>query len=429
MKKDALFRAVGKIDDALIEEFETQAQSGRKHWARYGALAACICLLAAGAFVWLSADRAPLPVTQPATEQTAQAAQPTTVLPSEQVQSGLTPIEALPQLSFAEGDGEMAADIIALPDGYFFRDLADEALASIWGMETLSWEGYDPAGLNLQTELIYEGSGRVWLAAISGKLGGSDFTLALSPERIPPTCIVYGGGTTCNFYGTGVTALRSGDHIEITFLRGEGESAVGARLEANGVTEEMEALLTRIVSQSLREDSVLQLDQLKTDDVPTWRRETLTESQARAEDGFGEYLPETLPAGFEFEAAYRELGEDRNWLSATWYNGYGDLSVTVDKCADLRGLVHADEIEKYDRDYYGTEKPDVPAEYWESWQSPTFYAEELTKEVIERRLCESDMGNFYTSFSVLYPDGTVVSVIAGAEESTLWQLLSFLLPN
>ena len=39
------------------------------------------------------------------------------------------------------------------------------------------------------------------------------------------------------------------------------------------------------------------------------------------------------------------------------------------------------------------------------------------------------MGNFYTSFSVLYPDGTVVSVNAGAEESTLWQLLSFLLPN
>ena len=429
MKKEELFRAVGKIDDALVEEFETKSPScGKRHWARYGALAACLCLLATGALLWLSKDRAPLPITQPATEQTAQAAQPTTILPSEQVQDALTPLESLPQLSYAEGDGEVAADI-ALPDGYFFRDLTDEALASIWGMETLSWEGYDPAALELQTELIYDGTGRVWRAVIIGALGESEFILTLSPERIPATCIVYGGGTTCEIYGTGVTALRSGDHIEITFLRGEGESAVGARLEANGVTEEMEALLTRIVSQSLREDSVLQLDQLKTDDVPTWRRETLTESQARAEDGFGEYLPETLPAGFEFEAAYRELGEDRNWLSATWYNGYGDLSVTVDKCADLRGLVHADEIEKYDRDYYGTEKPDVPDEYWESWQSPTFYAEELTKEVIERRLCESDMGNFYTSFSVLYPDGTVVSVNAGAEESTLWQLLSFLLPN
>ena len=428
MKKEELFRAVGKIDDALIEEFETKSPSAHKRWLRYGALAACVCLLAASAIVWLSKDRAALPVTQPATEQATQAVLPTTILPSEQGQPALTPAEALPQLSYAEGDGEVAADI-ALPDGYFFRDLTDEALASIWGMETLSWEGYDPAALELQTELIYDGTGRVWRAVIIGALGESEFILTLSPEQIPATCIVYGGGTTCEIYGTGVTAVRSGDHIEITFLRGEGETAVGARLEANGVNEEMEALLRRIVSQSLRKDGVLQLDQLKVEDVPAWRRETLTEPQARAEDGFGEYLPETLPAGFAFEAAYRELGEDRNWLSATWYNGYDSLSVTVDKCADPRGLVHADEIEKYDRDYYGTEKPDVPDEYWESWSSPTFYAEELTKEVIERRLSASDMGNLYTHFSVLYSDGTVVSVSVSAEESTLWQLLSFLLPN
>ena len=429
MKKEELFRAVGKIDDALVEEFETKSPScGKRHWARYGALAACFCLLAAGALLWLSKDRAALPIPQPTAEQTAQAAQPTTILPSEQAQDALTPLESLPQLSYAEGDGEVAADI-ALPDGYFFRDLTDEALASIWGMETLSWEGYDPAALELQTELIYDGTGRVWRAVIIGAIGKSEFILTLSPERIPATCIVYGGGMTCEIYGTGVTAVRSGDHIEITFLRGEGENAVGARLEANGVTEETEALLTRIVSQSLREDGVLQLDQLKVEDVPAWRRETLTEPQARAETGFGEYLPETLPADFAFEAAYRELGEDRNWLSATWYNGYANLSVTVDKCADLRGLVHADEIEKYDRDYYGTEKPDIPDEYWESWSSPTFYAEELTAEVIERRLSESDMGNLYAHFSVLYPDGTVVSVSVSAKESTLWQLLSFLLPN
>ena len=429
MKKEELFRAVGKIDDALIEEFETQSPSGRKHWARCGALAACVCLLAAGALVWLSKDRAALP----ATEQTAQTVQPTTILSSEQAQGALTPLAELPQLSYAEGGGEMAADNalpdIALPDGYFFRDLTDEALASIWGMETLSWEGYDPSALDLQTELIYDGTGRVWRAIINGTLGESNFTLTLSPERVPSTCIIYEGGTTCEFYGTDVTAIRFGSHIEITFLRGEGESAVGARLEANGVTEEIEALLTRIVSQSLREDGVLQLDQLKVEDVPAWRRETLTEAQTRAEEGFGEYLPETLPAGFEFEAAYRELGEDRNWLSAAWCKGYEDLSVTVDKCADLRGLVHADEIEKYDRDYYGAEKPDVPDEYWESWSSPTFYAEELTKEVIARRLSESDMGNLYTHFSVLYPDGTVVSVSVSAEETALWQLLSFLLPD
>ena len=427
MKRDSLFRAVGEVDDALIEDFENAAPQ-RRHWGRVGALAACVCVVAAGAIVWLSGGNAPLPVQDTPPQPTA-----TTALASaDETQPGLTPLSALPQLSYAEGGGEMAADIalpdIALPDGYFFRDLTDEALASIWGMETLSWEGYDPAALGLDGRLIYDGTGRVWRAIINGTLGESNFTLTLSPERVPSTCIIYEGGTTCEFYGTDVTALRFGSHIEITFLRGEGESAVGVRIEAYNATAETEEVLTRIVSQSLREDGILQLDQFKTDDVPAWRSEKLTEPQARAEEGFGEYLPDTLPAGYGFEAAYRELGEDRNWLSATWCRGYEDLSVTVDKCADLRALVHADEVEKYDRDYYGTDKPDVPDEYWESWSSPIFYAEELTKEVIARRVSESDMGNVYTHFGVLYPDGTVVNVTVSAPETELWQLLAFLLP-
>lgn len=427
MKRDSLFRAVGEVDDALIEDFENAAPQ-RRHWGRVGALAACVCVVAAGALVLFSGGNAPLPAQDTPPQPTA-----TTALASaDETQPGLTPLSALPQLSYAEGGGELAADIalpdIALPDGYFFRDLTDEALASIWGMETLSWEGYDPSALDLQTELIYDGTGRVWRAIINGTLGESNFTLTLSPERVPSTCIIYEGGTTCEIYGTGVTALRCGDHIEITFLRGEGESAVGVRIEAYNTTAETEDVLTRIVSQSLREDGILQLDQLKTDDVPAWRSEKLTEPQARAEEGFGEYLPDTLPAGYGFEAAYRELGEGRNWLSATWCKDYEDLSVTVDKCADLRALVHADEVEKYDRDYYGTDKPDVPDEYWESWSSPIFYAEELTKEVIARRVSESDMGNVYTYFGVLYPDGTVVNVTVSAPETELWQLLAFLLP-
>ena len=427
MKRDSLFRAVGEVDDALIEDFENAAPQ-RRHWGRVGALAACVCVVAAGAIVWLSGGNAPLPVQDTPPQPTA-----TTALASaDETQPGLTPLSALPQLSYAEGGGELAADIalpdIALPDGYFFRDLTDEALASIWGMETLSWEGYDPAALGLQAQLIYDGTGRVWRAIINGTLGESNFTLTLSPERVPSTCIIYEGGTTCEFYGTDVTALRFGSHIEITFLRGEGESAVGVRIEAYNTTAEMEDVLTRIMSQSLREDGILQLDQLNTDDVPAWRSEKLTEPQARAEEGFGEYLPDTLPAGYGFEAAYRELGEGRNWLSATWCRGYEDLSVTVDKCADLRALVHADEVEKYDRDYYGTDKPDVPDEYWDSWSHPIFYAEELTKEVIARRVSESDMGNVYTHFGVLYPDGTVVNVTVSAPETELWQLLAFLLP-
>lgn len=431
MKQEDLFRAVGGVDDALIEEFETEKPHDRK-WMRYGALAACVCLVAVGGLLWLRPNRAPAPVETPTVSAPSVSAEAPT--PTAPEHPAPTPIDTLPKLAYAEGGGELAADI-ALPDGYFYRPLTQEAMASIWGLKTLSWEGLLPSesyselgGISLEGELTYDGTGRVWLAAIRGTVADSKFLITLSPEQVPVTCIAYDGGdATCEIYGTPVTALRFGDHTEITFLRGEGESAVGMRLETNDPSEAVEELFTRIVSQSLRPDGVLQLDQLKTDEIPEWRSETLTEAQARAEAGFGEYLPETLPAGYAFEAAYRELGENRNYLSASWFYGYDNLSVTVYKDGDVRGLVHADEIEKYDEDYYGKEKPDVPEEYWESWQSPIFYAEELTMEVIQRRVSEVDMGNVYTHFGVLYPDGTVVHVSASADEETLPALLAFLM--
>lgn len=431
MKQEDLFRAVGGVDDALIEEFETKKPSGRK-WVRYGALAACVCLVAAGGLLWLRPNRKPTPVETPTVSApTVSVSTPTTSAPELPAP---TPPEALPQLRYAEGGGYLAADI-ALPDGYFFRPLTEEAMASIWGLKTLSWEGLLPSEvyselgvISLEGELIYDGTGRVWLATINGAVADSKFFITLSPEQVPVTCIVYDeGDSTCEIYGTPVTALRFGDHTEITFLRGEGESAVGVRLETNDTSEAVEELFTRIVSQSLRPDGVLQLDQLKTEEIPPWRSEILTEEQARAEAGFGEYLPETLPAGYAFEAAYRELGEDRNYLSASWCYGYDNLFVTVYKDGDVRGLVHADEIEKYDKDYYGEEKPDVPEEYWDSWSSPLFYAEELTMEVIQRRVSEVDMGNVYTHFGVLYPDGTVVRVSTAADEEELPTLLAFLM--
>ncbi len=428
MKQEDLFHAVGSVDDALIEEFETKTPKNRK-WLRYGALAACVCLVAAGGLLWLRPNREPTPVETPAASvstPSVSVSAPTTPVPEHPAPA---PLSALPRLGYAEGSGELGSDI-ALPDGYFYRPLTQDAMAGIWGMKALSWEGLMPSegGISLEGQLLYDGTGRVWLASIRGAIADSEFSITLSPEHVPITCIVYDGGdSTCEIHGTPVTALRFGDHTEITFLRGEGESAVGVRLEANNPSEAVEELFTRIVSQSLRPDGILQLDQLKTDEIPPWRSEILTEAQARAEAGFGEYLPETLPSGYAFEAAYRELGEDRNHLSATWCYGYDNLSVTVYKDGEVRGLVHADEIEKYDEDYYGEEKPDVPEEYWESWSDPTFYAEELTMEVIGRRVSEVDMGNVYTHFGVLYPDGTVVHVTASADAQTLPALLSFLL--
>ena len=96
MKRDSLFRAVGEVDDALIEDFENAAPQ-RRRWGRVGALAACVCVVAAGAIVWLSGGNAPLPVQDTPPQPTA-----TTALAcADETQPGLTPLSALPQLSYA----------------------------------------------------------------------------------------------------------------------------------------------------------------------------------------------------------------------------------------------------------------------------------------------------------------------------------------
>ena len=64
--------------------------------------------------------------------------------------------------------------------------------------------------------------------------------------------------------------------------------------------------------------------------IPAWRSEALTLAEARRE-GLGGWLPleETIPAGFDFDNAWVELGQGRDYLSAYWYKGYDYIDVTV----------------------------------------------------------------------------------------------------
>ena len=94
---------------------------------------------------------------------------------------------------------------------------------------------------------------------------------------------------------------------------------------------------------------------------------------------------------------------------------------------EVSTLVHANEPEKYACDYYGTEQPTVPDEYYQTWVDPVFCREELTMDLVESRLWQDDVGTSHANFGVLYSDGTVMrlNVSAGADE--LAAILDFLL--
>ncbi len=53
MKNDRLFKAIGDVDNALLERAESLSEDKKKKtfWAKWGSVAACICLVALGASV------------------------------------------------------------------------------------------------------------------------------------------------------------------------------------------------------------------------------------------------------------------------------------------------------------------------------------------------------------------------------------------
>lgn len=423
MKREELYCAFSGIADNLLLDYERRAHKKRSTLLRFVGMAACFALLLTGLLwwhPWKSAESNPESLKSP------------TVTPSGNVMTdvgtpskSLTPAEALPEIIYGDRLGNAVADI-GYPEGYFIRELSDAQLASIWGQDALSWEGFSPTenGCELSAKVIYNGNGVPWIVTLTlAPAEGGQIELELSPEGLPSACLVYDGGATCSVYGTDVTANAYGSRAFVSFLRGEGDQAVGVRMELNGDLATLKELAARIVSQSLRADGTLSLRQLDTSDIPAWRSDALNEQEAYADEEFGAYLPRDPVLSFRY--AYREVGEDRNWLTVVFGGSPSELSLTLERPQEISTLVHADEPEKYDRSYYSEAVPDA---YYQTWADPVFYHEEMSAELIESRLWQDDNGSSHANFGVLYPDGTIVRVNVSADKNELPALLAFLLP-
>lgn len=206
----------------------------------------------------------------------------------------------------------------------------------------------------------------------------------------------------------------------VSFVRGEGADAVGMRITMEGELPPLQELAARLVTQSLEPDGVLQLHQLETADIPVWRSEQLDEEAAYADERFGCYLPTAV--ALPFDRAHRELGEGRDWLTASWSADVQNLTVTVSHPSEIPTLVQADETARYDLHL----PEDGAAVDPDARNFPVFYREELTRDVLAARLWQGDFaGCSGASFGVLEPDGTLLEISVYAQDPLA--LLGFLL--
>ena len=294
-----------------------------------------------------------------------------------------------------------------------FTGAALPELASIWGQETL-WL------TDAENEVIYDGSGVPWIVRLTLQTADGTLTAELSPEHLPPACLAEPAEETCEVFGVPVAAAAGPSHAVVSFVRGEGADAVGMRITMEGELPPLQELAARLVTQSLEPGGVLQLHQLETADIPVWRSEQLDEEAAYADERFGCYLPTAV--ALPFDRAHRELGEGRDWLTASWSADVQNLTVTVSHPSEIPTLVHADETARYDLRL----PEDGAAVDPDARNFPVFYREELTRDVLAARLWQGDFaGCSGASFGVLEPDGTLLEISVYAQDPLA--LLGFLL--
>lgn len=239
----------------------------------------------------------------------------------------------VPTLAFTDrnNDPEPVASIM-LPKGHFELPIRDKSCLEVLGIESeLLLDSYTITG-----EFICAGDGAIWrvnILGVSVEDAEKTFTIALAEDKLPLECIVYEDGTENKINGTSVQADyfaydRDGDGkneyiSRTTFMNKD----IGIRLEVVGRAD------TRMEAERLTLD-ILQgtggrLSSVPPDEIPAWRSESLTLDKARAEEGFGTYIPAWVPEGFAFERAYREMGQNRDWLSTSWSSGYDYIDVMV----------------------------------------------------------------------------------------------------
>lgn len=406
---------------------------------RYGSMAAClalICLTGFGVWRWstphVGGDITVGDSLIPGEKDTYGPGETPPVLAGDEyvLSPEERPIDPAVTLANFEGGTELVARI-AMPEGWFEEKLTRAQMVALLGGEEendapwyLMWSGYDITG-----KAIYDGTGKLWRVVLEGVERADDknsFSMTVRPGALPEDCVVLNeepteinGVSVQGIKGQyGITDGAMGESSTLAFMAGE----IGVRFTASNRSAENAEYLASLVAncyaglpnaETLFSLSLEGLDPYEGE-IPEWRSEKLTLSEARAEEGLGQYIPDFIPSGFAFENAYRELGQGRDWLSASWYKGYGYISMTVQRPVGEVEVMDVENKTYYDERLYTIPYADsVPDEVmFGGFQNPVFRFVDLTLDVLEARLTyvtgeAGDADGYRGNFSVLYEDGLV----------------------
>lgn len=438
---------------------ELQPRPRRSHVRQAAALAACGAAACLALYVGLSPASAPNQVASdaivPGIQDTIGPGDSSGYLVPDSGQ-GTTNFFCMGGIDYVpwetEVDGSLRYDV---QEGSFGRTLTQEQLFDLFWPDgdgegipwTLFWDGY-----TLNADAIYDKEGSLLWVTVVGSKGDAHFSLQLSPDQLPPTCVAGPEPTYYDYFGTEIAAWTStGDwnddsESETKVTIQAVKDGIGVRFVNYGQTNqdgEDTALdfNSLFVNRTFAGEGIqLTLDHLRTTtDIPDWRAETFSSlEEARQETAFAPYLP-AAPAGYgEFEGTLSYQEGVRNTLFLRWSQGLADVTVRVslpEGGAPEEEPVNVSNPAAYDVRLYSIPWCDsVPEEYRNSVSSPTFRAQDMTREIIAARsLSYQDAGDIdgpRIDFTIRYSDGTEAEYTSkGLREDALWAMISPTLPG
>lgn len=455
----------------------------RRSWVKCGALAACAILIA-GIGVWkLSPGFAPKldsdppavinasaaiqteTVGQPQPDDAQPAQPPSGFVVHSPVEQGPMAFYAMPAVRFEDVTGapEIAASRAFTPGSFTVELTLEDVQKIFWGPEgipetyqtetgrqdlpwALFWDGYTVHGI-----AWYDGQGQFTELTIWGEKDRAGFTLEMRLGALPFTCVIDmdRGDKTSDAFGTPVTGWsqaydRDGDGLTdyicgSEFMTGNG-IGVRFRSQNNGRAEDGVGGEAWFNTLFIRVAVVggLYLDHLMTADyVPAWRDVTFdTLEQARQEAEFAPYLPTAEPEGYsaytgnkDFFARISYQEGNQNMLFVRWSRGYDTVEVNVNlpegTSTNYYKPVDINVPESYDTRLYEIPWSDsVPGEYRVNFSNVTFRAEDMSLDAVMAREVPHDTGGTSFHFSVLHPNGVVVSYSCdGMTARQVWELV------
>ena len=177
MNRNDLYRGLNHIGDELLERSETTpAKKTRRYWRRWGAMAACVCLVAVGAFglhVWRSTPPVPPTPDSPVVVPPDSSDPPVALATSDTYAT----LEEL--LSYLSSNDYHAATLGA--DGSFTPDIEAVSQHIIEGTKLVGHQGY---GYHIgQGQVVVSELGSMTSAAASGIAGEAE-QLFLARDRL-----------------------------------------------------------------------------------------------------------------------------------------------------------------------------------------------------------------------------------------------------